>query len=535
MRAKSAGCLTRSIAALLALAFAAGILLRLYVPLWVCAAVAVLGALVCTRVIQDKPRSTLGILAAVFFLGSWRYDVAVRAPTSDISRLISFVSAVQGAVASDPQTTGAHTSFVLLVERAKTFTGWVHATGRVMVNLYADCDSAYMRHFAVGAKLAGTTLEYGDKIIMRARLYAPSPPTNPFGFSWKNYLSRKGIYTCASISHREQIQNLREQGGNALVRLVLRGRRALVDAIHRVYPSPENSVIAGMILGTYAYLPTDVLRDFCRTGTLHLLAASGYNCWILVFLLNPLLRWIKILPKWRWVAIIAALIFYVLAVGGKPSLVRAAVMASLGLLARFLKRAPDAKNLFFVAATVILAIEPSDLFDIGFQLSFLAVWGIINISPMLGAVKMLRSAGIVGLNAPRGRKSTSLLVRKILAGLGATAIATVSVMLVTAPVIAYYFNYVSLVALPANLAVELTVPLVFGAGLLSPVATEVLSYAGTAVTRIMLQVVSYLADLRFSALSVPSPPVLAIGGYYLLLYSVLCWLKLKVGRDGTNK
>ncbi|MDH7603250.1 MAG: ComEC/Rec2 family competence protein [Armatimonadota bacterium] len=536
MRAKSAGGFTLSVASLLAFAFAAGVLLRLYAPLWVCVVIAT-AAIICARHVDTRYRAATTILTAVFFLGAWRYDVELRVPRDDVSRLVSHASALQGVVASDPETNEARASFVLRVERARIPSGWVDASGRVMVSIYAGPGCAGMLESCNSDERLG--LEYGDRIIMRARLYEPPAPSNPGGFSWKGYLTRKGIYVCASVHSWESVRVLPTRGGNIAVRFALRGRHALTDAVRRVYPWPESTVIAGMVLGTYAYLPLNVVRDFSRTGTLHLLAASGYNCWVVVFLLSPLLKRMRILPKWRGLVITGALAAYVLAVGGKPSLVRAALMASLALLAGFLNRAPDVKNLFFVAALIILAVEPSDLFDIGFQLSFLSVWGIINISPVLGAVVLLRRAGIVNSHACSNGKSLRQLSKKVIAGLGVTAIATLSAMLVTAPLIAYYFNYVSLAALPANLAVELGVPVVFGAGLLAPAAgwvpsaAQLIGYTGTVVTRGMLWIGSWLGSARFSALSVPSPPVFAVVVYYLILYGVLYRLRtLSCGSTG---
>jgi len=99
-------------------------------------------------------------------------------------------------------------------------------------------------------------------------------------------------------------------------------------------------------------------------------------------------------------------------------------------------------------------------------------------------------------------------------------------------VIAYYFNYVSLVSIPANMAMALGVPIVFADGLVSlavapiPVIRDCVGCMGAAVTRLMLAVVNYLGSLRYSSISVASPGALALLGYYIILAAALSY-----GRD----
>ncbi|MGB9619738.1 MAG: ComEC/Rec2 family competence protein, partial [Armatimonadota bacterium] len=188
--------------------------------------------------------------------------------------------------------------------------------------------------------------------------------------------------------------------------------------------------------------------------------------------------------------------------------------------------------LFFIAALVILIIDPANLFDVGFQLSFASVWAIIRVSPILGAKSLLNWAGLVE-PGPQARLGVRFVLRKLGGVLGATAVATLAVTLVTAPVVAYYFNYVSLVSIPANMAVEFGVPVVFAVGFLSPVGAHfgflgsLLGYVGDTTARAMLSVVDTLGDLRWSAVSVESPGVLAILGYYVILFGVLSYVRSK--------
>ncbi len=512
----------------IAVAFAVGILavenslLPAFCVLAACGAVLFWGR-------AKRPARGVAVVAAIAFaVGAGRYAVAREVPADDVSRLIGSVTAIRGTVASDPDIREGRTRFVFRIDSAEVRQTWTQVTGRVMVTAYKEGDTKPI------------DLEYGDRAVIRARPYLPSEPSNPGRFSWRKYLARQGMYSCASAYSLDQVTLLPHREGNPLVSLALRAKNGLTRSILRVYPDLEGSIIVGMVMGTYAHLPTDTLRDFSRTGTMHLLAASGYNCYVLLFILGPILKATRVMPKHRSFAVIAAILFYLAMAGAKPSLVRAAVMSSLLLLARPLKRVPNTPSLFFTAALLILAINPGDMFDVGFQLSFLAVWALIFVSPLIGAKSVLEWAGLVDAKPLAGRSRRQVLLRKIAGALAATAIATVAVTLITAPIVAYYFNYLSIVALPANMAVELGVPLVFGFGFLSPIAahipwlSDMIGAMGTWLVRVMLWIVSSLGSWRYSAISVASPSPLAIAGYYAVLYAALSYLGTTVGRECKN-
>ncbi|MGC8861825.1 MAG: ComEC/Rec2 family competence protein [Armatimonadota bacterium] len=517
-------------ASFVAIAFGSGVLAAEYAPLWLCGCVSLLVLVVLSARVRRRALSTAAILAAAFLVGAWRYDVGRIVAADDVCRFVPYVTAVEGLVASDAEADRGRIRFVLRVDRARVRGDWSRASGRIIVSVYPERRRDTVRE--PRQRPTVPDVQYGARLRIMTSPYLPPEPTNPSSFSWRAYLARKGIYSCVSVRDRSKIELLAGNGANPLIEYALRARHGLVRSIDRLYHLREGSVTAGMVLGMYSYLPEPTLRSFSRTGTLHLLAASGYNCWVLVFLLTPLLKLARVLPRWRGLFVIAAIIMYLLMVGGKPSLMRAAIMASLVLLARPLKRVPDTTVLFFIAALVILIIDPANLFDVGFQLSFASVWAIIRVSPILGAKSLLNWAGLVE-PGPQARLGVRFVLRKLGGVLGATAVATLAVTLVTAPVVAYYFNYVSLVSIPANMAVEFGVPVVFAVGFLSPVGAHfgflgsLLGYVGDTTARAMLSVVDTLGDLRWSAVSVESPGVLAILGYYVILFGVLSYVRSK--------
>jgi competence protein ComEC len=531
--------------AVVAICFAGGIAAAAcaHPVVWVAfAAISTLGMLIIAR---DLPRSTVLISTAMFITGAVYYCISSEIARDDVSRYAFRAKEFEGVVASDPESGEERTRLVCRVTRVSIPTSprpspsegerelanrggssglstlhsglstseWRTASGLVMVNIYSS----------------EPKLEYGDRVRISATPYPPRDPTNPGQFSWKDYLARQSIYSCAYVRSESQVCIMRSGRGNIFVSAALKAKHCIERSIARIVPAREASVMTGMVLGTYSYLPRETLANFGRTGTLHLLAASGYNCFILLFLATPVLKRVGILPKWRNIVVILLVTMYLLMVGPKPSLVRASLMAALILIAPLLRRSPNIRTLFFVTGIAVLATKPSYLFDIGFQLSFLAVWALISIAPVVES--LLSRAGVLAQHSPGPIKGKSRWLRKISSELASAGIATASVTLFTAPAIAYYFNYFSLVSLPANVALALGVPLVFAGGLLAPAVANVpilgpaIGWMGATVTRAMLGIVDYLGSWEHSSVAVQSPGVLAIIGYYVVLYAALSYVR----------
>lgn len=505
--------------AILAISFAFGILAAQYCSLAFLLLCIAAIAFYCMVFAKSVSKSTAVIIGIFIILGFARYNIGREIPKTDISNYSRYTTAFEGNVASDPDAREDQTRLVFKVNRIRTHNSWQKAAGYVMVAVYDNDKDDTNLH-----------LSYGEHAIISAVPYFPMPPTNPGQFYWGDYLARKGIYTCASVKRSSQIHILSRNNANNFIFYGLAIKHYIVDCISRLHPKREASVISGMVLGTYAYLPSEVMDNFTKTGTLHMLAASGYNCWILLFLAVPLLKKIKIATRWRNIVVIFLIGMYLIIVGCMPSLLRAAIMSSLLLLAQPLRRVANTKNLLFTAGLIILAINPADLFDIGFQLSFLAVCSLIFIKPIISV--FLKNG--MQINTVRKQKcndkKTDCIMNWIINEAAAAGIATTAVSLITAPIIAYYFNYVSLVSLPANMLLALGEPVVFADGFISTIGAHIgiLGYGigaiGTFVTRAMLGTINLLGSMNYAALSISSPSILEIAGYYLIIYAVLSYV-----------
>jgi competence protein ComEC len=171
-----------------------------------------------------------------------------------------------------------------------------------------------------------------------------------------------------------QISLLQADQGNPFRAALYSLKEHLLDTVYRSFPDPEASLMAGILLGVESGIPADVQEAFNATGTSHIIAISGFNISILAGLFTLLFS--RLTGRW-WGALLAALgiAFYTVLVGAGASVVRAAVMGWFSLLAVQIGRRQVGLNSLAIVAAVMAAFTPSILWDVGFQLSFMATLG----------------------------------------------------------------------------------------------------------------------------------------------------------------
>lgn len=151
-----------------------------------------------------------------------------------------------------------------------------------------------------------------------------------------------------------------------------------------LYPEPIASFAQGILTGTAGMRIDARFMDALRaTSTLHLIAVSGYNVTVVSSYAYRFFQWLTMPRKVIWILVLAFILLFVVFVGAPASAVRAGIMASLVVIAERFYRAGYARNALAFAAAVMLFIQPSAIFDLGFQLSFLATIGIVFVAPVL--------------------------------------------------------------------------------------------------------------------------------------------------------
>ena len=221
--------------------------------------------------------------------------------------------------------------------------------------------------------------------------------------------------------------------------------------------------MAGLLTGSRRGIPKELMEDFHRTGLTHIIAISGYNITIVIAFIASLLFFIP--PHIRFLPISIAIITFTIFVGASAAVVRAAIMGILGLLALQTGRLKSTRLLILWTALLMTTWNPKILYyDAGFQLSFLAVIGITEFSPLLD--RLLK-------NVPR-----AFAIRESLQ-------MTIAAQIATAPLIVLLFGRLSLIAPLTNVLVAPVIPLAMLLGTLAVCVSTVSFPLG--------QLIAYLA------------------------------------------
>ena len=238
-------------------------------------------------------------------------------------------------------------------------------------------------------------LRYGDTIELQGVLRRPNEQRNPGGFDYRSYLARRGVFGILYPNRGQEIIRTHRSGFPPL-RWTETLRRRVEIVIDEAYE--ENrvhaQVLKGMLLGLRNELSPDILDAFRNSGSIHILAVSGLHVGLIATVCFFGFSLLRLPRKATDLLTIAAVVLYACLVGFRPSVFRASLMAVIFLISRIIERDRDLFNLLAFAALVLLLINPAQLWDIGFQLSFAAVASIVYLMPKWESF----IARIIGLN-----------------------------------------------------------------------------------------------------------------------------------------
>lgn len=274
--------------------------------------------------------------------------------------------------------------------------------------------------------------QYGDRVKVSGKLGEPAVYED---FSYKDYLSR---YDTFAVMYFPKVEKIGTGGGNHIRAALLDFKQRCREVMAQMLPEPHNALIMGIILGLKRALPEDLKNALIVTGVSHIIVISGYNMTIITKLLDRTRQWIG--RRAAFALSILTILAFVLMTGADASVVRAAIMASLFVLALNIGRVYQTWNaLVFVAALMVFQNPRILVFDVGFQLSFMATAGLVLLGDRLqNKFSKIPEAGILSLR-------TNLS-------------STLAAQIFTLPLLVFYFDQLSTVAVVTNLLILWTVP-----------------------------------------------------------------------------
>ncbi len=468
-----------------------------------------------------------GVCLAVLFVslgGAWHHTYWNEFPTNEISNWATTTSspvAIEGVILSEPSQVAAPPAIPLSVasqtprfltelraSRIRIGEEWQSCSGRVRVSIDGDLD-----------------VVAGDSVRVMGDLKAIEGTRNPGEFDFLNYYRSRRVLAWVYINNPDGLTKIStNQSQFTHWRSHLRSRLKQ-EISSRV--SPEQSALAtAILLGSREQLSQDDRRDFVMTGTVHVLAISGLHVGILSSVLFGLMRLLRVSRKWNLLFAVLFVVFYAWLVEFRAPVTRAMILIICVCVSRFFGRAGFSLNVLALAGLIVLAVNPADLFVLGPQLSFLAVFAIsmfaerttTELDPVIKLVITTRDWPLQWLRYFRNQLWKGVLVSAM-------------IWLVTVPLVARYFHLFApsalwvnpLVLVPMFLALVGGLMIMLGGGWLGPMAILGGWLCGKSLALIQM-LVGWGSVSRWGHFWTSGPSDLAVVSYYLLL-GAICFFR----------
>lgn len=365
-------------------------------------------------------------LALVLFLGAWN-RAAARYQTvlpDDVSRVVPTETKALffGRVTAWPE-----------IKREKTLL-----TCRIDSVVVADSIQIVSGLVLVVVRRPTTGFAFGDQIRFQGKLMVQRSGGFPGGFDYGRYLENRGIRGVITLADPARVA-MADQVENQIARAIAGIRRWIMKTFTANLGPVSATMATGFLIGETRDIPESLYQAFRSTGTMHLLAVSGSNVALVLAVVVFLLRGAPLGRRARLVVLLGVIILFCNLSNNQPSVVRASLVAALALTARVIYRRVDFNNILALAAAVLILYDPGNLFDVGFQLSFAAAWGLVLFLPPINDL-------FLGFRWPTWARYLLLL-------LSTSVIAS----LISTPITLAYFGRASSVTVLSNMIV---VPLV---------------------------------------------------------------------------
>ena len=424
-----------------------------------------------------------------------------------IARLLSEEpQVVEGVIDSRPESTEAGSRLTVQVEQVIRDRKHSRASGKLLVFI----------------KEGRTSFLTGDRIRFSSRIQKPRNLGLPGEFDYAAYLSYRSIYATGFVKRADDIILMRQGVDSRLQRRIDAFASRIRSFIDATTPAIEASILRALLIGDMGAVPKSIKDAYSRTGVNHILSISGFHVGVIALVVfqilmaaarrSELLLLHLNLRRFILLVTLPLMVFYLFLSGTAPATSRSVIMIAVYILALVLEREVDPINSLLAAALFLLLLTPPVLFDISFQLSFLALWGIIVLTPLFMTPFRRMSEGVP---------------HKLLLFLMASAAATA----VTALPVAYYFHRVSATGLISNFFI---VPLMgYGAVVLGFCAIPCIMVVPLAA-QLLLVLAGFLVKVSNSIImllaKIPTLPPFSPSRFDLLMsYLLLCAVTFVIG------
>lgn len=351
-------------------------------------------------------------------------------------------------------------------------------------------------------------LEYGDKVEVKGIYEKAEVQRNYKGFDYSQYLKTKGIY---GILNGKDVKVISKDNENNIEKIVYEVNKKTKENIRKLFDEKKANLLIGILLGDNKELDDNIIENFKNSGVYHILAISGTHISYIIFFLELVINQLSIDKRIRKILLIIGIIFFTLLTDSGVSVIRASIMAIMGIVANISYRKNDNINNIAISMLIFLIINPFVILDISFQLSYGGVIGII-------------------LLEKRYEKFFKRLIH--IEKLNKAICTILSAQTIIINILIVNYHTVSLTFLISNLFIGIIIgPIIIIGFIIIIISFISLKLAGIVawmeniLINILVTIAKFFGTMKLSKIYVITPSIIFIVSYYILI------LKLSVFKD----
>ncbi len=466
-----------------------------------------LSVIIAGIIYRYPQRRWFAFALVALMLGGMRQALVPK--TSDIAQYNGNNGTIEGIVVDEPDIRDDRIQLRVQADSIFTNNETLAISGEVLVEAFVL-----------------TEVHYGDRIRATGALITPAEWDT---FSYADYLGRQGVFTIMPYAGVEiTASGLGNPFSAFLIDLKLQAQAHIVN----ILPEPQAGLLTGILLGNERGISPQLADDFSQVGASHVIAISGFNMVIVSVLIVRMLE--NAFGERKRITVIVGIgiiIIYTLFVGASATVVRAAFMSSMLIIANYFNRKTFVPASLALVALVLSIADPAVIQDIGFQLSFLAVLGLSLFADPLST----RFKTLLDNHLP------SKVAHLLHTFLNEPLIVSIAAQIATLPLIVMYFGRLSLLSIPVNILIVPVQSLILIFGILavmvsfiSPILATVVFWVDMVFLSWTISIVRAFAQFNFADIAIQIDPrliqacyVFFVGGTMVATTRPPLWLKIE--------
>lgn len=464
----------------------------------------------------------IAFIALVFvIIGSARFSISQYKPKNHITKLISQlpVSAeLSGTIISPPKQR---------LYPDWQFSNFTFSDPGMTFRLKISCikidniEKPASGNIAVLTYEPALNLAQGQRIKINCSIKKITPPYNPAQFNFKKYMKRVfNIDLSATVKKRADIKVLQQPKSNFLSSITTFIRQSADSLLTSEDNSQEDALLDALLLGNRQNISAKTNRAFAKTGLSHFISLSGLHLAFLIGFVWYALNIFRLHYKTKALLSILFILLFLLAVPPRAPILRASIIAVFFLFSIIIDKPTNPLNCLSLAGIILLLISPAEIFNIGFQLSFICVFGILVFAGRLKALANFGAASWIS--------SRHFIIRSVIANVILMTAASLAAWSASSGIIAYNFYTVNPLCFLWTILISPLVSLILGLGFIKIVLAGAIPTVGVLISYILnflcsstISIVNFISENFSGSIAVGKLPIFAIAAYYILLICIV--------------